>query len=191
MIFGPLLTAMNTSYGWRNSLRILSGIVFLFGMVAATPFLKSPKTRQRQAVDSRANDPSPTASKKCTNDENGKGSINRGSCDRDFPSCNHQDLASIERTNITRPRPPSGCGLLSSLEVWFWILSTTFANLGWSFVVVNFVSIHNLRHVLPILITVIHFEITEYRIRKLSLRQSICILSVRLHGFLDYHQLQQ
>ncbi|XP_038056074.1 monocarboxylate transporter 12-like [Patiria miniata] len=47
MVFGPVLNTLNASCGWRNSFRILSGVMLLVGLASALTLWKSNKVRQR------------------------------------------------------------------------------------------------------------------------------------------------
>ncbi|XP_038056075.1 uncharacterized protein LOC119728073 [Patiria miniata] len=46
MVFGPVLNTLNASCGWRNSFRILSGVMLLVGLASALTFWKCNKVRQ-------------------------------------------------------------------------------------------------------------------------------------------------
>ena len=121
LVFGPLLNTLIPAYGWRNALRIVSGGTLLIA-VAFGVFIEAPKE-----VTSQTSQTSIDADK-------GDYSIENDNSDSDITRNDDQQQAG------TMTLKQKLAKLLLLADTWMWIFGIIIASLGWTFVLVNYVS---------------------------------------------------
>ncbi|XP_022092806.1 monocarboxylate transporter 12-like [Acanthaster planci] len=149
MGLGPLLNKTNAVWGWRNSQRLLTGLVLLLGTVGALPFLRSPEARRKQA-GAALQTPGKMRSEleTCSGDEKERlGPVSdevvavADDC-KDIP----HDPGGARLSGDGEGRGSRSGGtqtlkkLLLNADMWLFVSSITSAQLGWAFVLINFSS---------------------------------------------------
>ncbi|XP_038048395.1 monocarboxylate transporter 10-like isoform X2 [Patiria miniata] len=136
MVFGPLLNTLTASYGWRNCFRILSGIMLTLGLLTALPFLKPPEKRKGQQADET--DVKVETPPRDKAEQSGESHEDPRQGVTDLKTCGGLDSEDPDRKK--RSRMKFFCEMVLNVEVWLWVSAITMAQLGWSFVIINYTS---------------------------------------------------
>ncbi|XP_022091944.1 uncharacterized protein LOC110980003 isoform X1 [Acanthaster planci] len=135
MLMGPLMNALSVILGWRNCLRIISGANLVLGVAASLPFIKSPRTRPEMAEEeARKDGPSPVVgeNREGSGDENEDLETDKLKCHG--PTNDDNDGSRCQADTAMLPNP------FLNVDIWLFVSSLTFAQMGWSFVIVNYSS---------------------------------------------------
>ena len=154
LAFSPLLTVCISRYGWRNALRIISGVILVFG-VAFGSVLIDPPTDENIEICKKVKahlgedkpEVVPLTEDACVDIGNNlqvmidRTPENQSLCE-ELKEEHHEDL--------TRQKQQKKCcfssdhyevlDMMKSFEPWVWSIGLTLSLMGWTFFIINFVS---------------------------------------------------
>ncbi|XP_022082948.1 monocarboxylate transporter 13-like [Acanthaster planci] len=161
LAFAPTKTQLIENYGWRNMLRILSGVVFTVGMLDGTLLMPASARQQRRPADGgsasaatgmrllelqpRGEDTEqPQCVDKATDPfcdeadgEEGGDFLPSGKGKADSAECAEKDEDNVR--NLERDKK-GFAEIVRDWDAWLFVVCQTLAYMCWSFVVVNFAS---------------------------------------------------
>ena len=152
LAFSPLLTVCISRYGWRNALRIISGVILVFG-VAFGLVLVDPPTYEKETCikndEAHLGDDIPEVVP-LTEDGVDIGNNLQVTIDRTPENQSLCEELKEHHEDLTRQKQQKKCcfssdhyellDMMKSFEPWVWSIGLTLSLMGWTFFIINFVS---------------------------------------------------
>ncbi|XP_033637200.1 monocarboxylate transporter 13-like isoform X1 [Asterias rubens] len=152
LAFSPLLTVCISRYGWRNALRIISGVILVFG-VAFGLVLVDPPTNEKETCikndEAHLGDDIPEVVP-LTEDGVDIGNNLQVTIDRTPENQSLCEELKEHHEDLTRQKQQKKCcfssdhyellDMMKSFEPWVWSIGLILSLMGWTFFTINFAS---------------------------------------------------
>ena len=156
----PLMSSLILEYGWRSTLKIISGGSLVVGIISGIFIAPPPPVQKQQSTKSTLSNAvtTKTTTTTLTSDDNhqiktelkqGKQVVDKACdvfCEEIYlePDDANLNLRFKKKEENIKHSEHSKKGFkhaIRQVDVWLYFLSVVFAMIGWTFVIINFVSI--------------------------------------------------